>query len=114
MNSFYIDLINYYSTPGKLYKLITFFESYNYDLKNFETESLLKLIIKESLYKKNAFIKDLTFEYFEFFFRKKISSVKSKTFDIYSYFVKRINDTKKFNLDEDSIFQEFDYKILNG
>ena len=29
-------------------------------------------------------------------------------------FLKRINDTKKFNLDEESLFMEFEYKILNG
>ena len=43
-----------------------------------------------------------------------MTSVKSKTFDIYSYFIKRINDTKKFNLDEESLFVEFEYKVLNG
>ena len=109
-----IDLLNYYSTPGKLYKLITFFESNNYSLKDYKLEDLLRLIIKENLYKKNIFIRNVAFEYFEFFFRKNISSIKSKTFDYYSYFIKRINETKKFNLDEESIFIEFEHKVLNG
>ena len=43
-----------------------------------------------------------------------MTSVKSKTFDFYNYFIKRINDTKKFNLDEESLFAEFEYKVLNG
>ena len=109
-----IDLLNYYSTPGKLYKLITFFESNNYNLKDYKLEDLLRLIIKENLYKKNIFIRNVAFEYFEFFFRKNISFIKSKTFDYYSYFIKRINETKKFNLDEESIFIEFEHKVLNG
>ena len=109
-----IDLLNYYSTPGKLYKLITFFESNNYSLKDYKLEDLLRLIIKENLYKKNIFIRNVAFEYFEFFFRKNISFIKSKTFDYYSYFIKRINETKKFNLDEESIFIEFEHKVLNG
>ena len=109
-----IDLLNHYSTPGKLYKLITFFESNNYSLKDYKIEDLLRLIIKENLYKKNIFIRNVAFEYFEFFFRKNISSIKSKTFDYYSYFIKRINETKKFNLDEESIFIEFEHKVLNG
>ena len=109
-----IDLLNYYCTPGKLYKLITFFESNNYSLKDYKLEDLLRLIIKENLYKKNIFIRNVAFEYFEFFFRKNISFIKSKTFDYYSYFIKRINETKKFNLDEESIFIEFEHKVLNG
>ena len=109
-----IDLLNYYSTPGKLYKLITFFESNNYSLKDYKLEDLLRLIIKENLYKKNIFIRNVAFEYFEFFFIKNISFIKSKTFDYYSYFIKRINETKKFNLDEESIFIEFEHKVLNG
>ena len=81
----------------------------DYDLKSF-----LKLVIKDNLYKKNALIKDMIFEYFEFYFRKKVKLSKSRTFEYYDYFLRRINDTKKFNLDEESLFMEFEYKILNG
>ena len=103
-----------YSTPGKLYKLIKFFETNKYNLKDYELNGFLRLIIKENLYKKDKFIKNISFEYLQFFFRKNMTSVKSKTFDFYSYFIKRINDTKKFNLDEESLFAEFEYKVLNG
>ena len=109
-----VDLLNRYSTPGKLYKLIKFFETNKYNLKDYELNGFLRLIIKENLYKKDKFIKNISFEYLQFFFRKNMTSVKSKTFDFYSYFIKRINDTKKFNLDEESLFAEFEYKVLNG
>jgi len=109
-----VDLLSRYSTPGKLYKLIKFFESNKYNLKDYELNEFLRLIIKENLYKKDKFIKNISFEYLQFFFRKNMTSVKSKTFDFYSYFIKRINDTKKFNLDEESLFAEFEYKVLNG
>mgnify|MGYP001456603346 FL=1 len=108
------DLLNYYSTPGKIYRLITFFESNNYDLKKYNLKDFLKLIIKDSLYKKNVVVKNIIFEYVELFFRKNISNIKINPFDAYNYFVKKINDTKKFNLDEESLFMEFEYKILNG
>ena len=108
------DLLNYYSTPGKIYRLITFFESNNYDLKKYNLKDFLKLIIKDSLYKKNVVVKNIVFEYVELFFRKNISNIKINPFDAYNYFVKKINDTKKFNLDEESLFMEFEYKILNG
>tara|TARA_B100001057_G_scaffold123206_1_gene122056 strand:+ start:645 stop:1574 length:930 start_codon:yes stop_codon:yes gene_type:complete len=108
------DLLNHYTTPGKLYKLITFFESNGYNLKDYKLKDLLKLIINKELYKKDVLIKNISFEYFEFFFRKELFLIKSKTFDVHNYFIKRINDTKKFNLDEESLFNEFEYKVLNG
>tara|TARA_B100001939_G_scaffold217281_1_gene186890 strand:+ start:486 stop:1415 length:930 start_codon:yes stop_codon:yes gene_type:complete len=108
------DLINYYTTPGQLYYLIQFFKIQKHNLNNHDVKSFLKLVIKENLYKKNSLIKEIIFEYFEFYFREKVKSAKSSTFDYYDYFLKRINDTKKFNLDEESLFIEFEYKILNG
>ena len=108
------DLMNYYLTPGQIYYLIEFFKAQKLDLKDYDLKSFLKLVIKDNLYKKNTLIKDIIFEYFEFYFRTKVKLAKSKTFEYYDYFLKRINDTKKFNLDEDSLFMEFEYKILNG
>ena len=108
------DLINYYTTPGQLYYLIQFFNTQKHDLHEHDVKSFLKLVIKDNLYKKNSLIKDMIFEYFEFYFREKLKLAKSNTFEYYDYFLKRINDTKKFNLDEESLFMEFEYKILNG
>ena len=109
-----IDLLNHYTTPGKIYKLITFFESNDYNLNDYKLKDLLKLIIKENLYKKDILLKNITIEYFELFFSRNINSNQSKTFKIYNYFIKRINETKRFNLDEESLFHEFEYKVLNG
>jgi len=108
------DLLNYFSTPGFIYNFISFFRLNNYDLKIYNIRSFLNLIIKENLYKKNDLIKNIAFEYFELFCRKNIYSLCQKTIDYYSYFLKRIDDTKKFNLDEESLFMELEYKVLNG
>jgi len=108
------DLINYYLTPGQIYHLIEFFRIQNHDLKNHNLKSFLKLVIKYNLYKKNILIKNMIFEFLEFYFRSKLKLAKSSTFEYYDYFLKRINETKKFNLDEESLFMEFEYKILNG
>jgi len=108
------DLMNYYLTPGQIYYLIEFFKIQKHDLKDHDLKSFLKLVIKDSLYKKNTLIKDMIFEYFELYFRTQVKLAKSSTFKYYDYFLKRINDTKKFNLDEESLFMEFEYKILNG
>ena len=108
------ELLNYFSTPGFLYNFISLFRSNDYELKNYNIKSLLNLIIKENLYKKNDLIKNIAFEYFEFFCRKNMYSLRLKNFDYYSYFIKRINDTKKFNLDEETLFIELENKVLNG
>ncbi len=108
------DLINYYLTPGQIYHLIEFFKIQKHDLKDYDLKNFLKLVIKDNLYKKDTLIRDIIFQYFEFYFLTKVKLAKSKTFEYYDYFLKRINDTKKFNLDEESLFMEFEYKILNG
>ena len=46
--------------------------------------------------------------------RKINQSISSTIHDKYSYFLKKISDTKKFNLDEESLFMEFEEEILNG
>ena len=108
------DLINYYLTPGQFYHLIEFLKVQKHDLKNYDLKSFLKLVIRDNLYKKNILIRNMIFEYFEFYFLTKVKLTKSSTFEHYDYFLKRINETKRFNLDEESLFMEFDYKILNG
>ena len=35
-------------------------------------------------------------------------------YEKYDHFLKRIFETKNFNLDEESLFIEFDREILNG
>ena len=55
-------------------------------------------------------IKNIVYDFVEVFLLKKISIIYS---DLFSYFLKRINDTKKFNLDEESLFIEINSKLLN-
>ena len=50
----------------------------------------------------------------ELYFRKLNSSFSKKINDNYSYFLMRISDTKSYNLDEESLFIEFEDYILNG
>ena len=56
----------------------------------------------------------MIFDFIEFYFNKINSSFSTKISDKYSYFLKRISDTKRFNLDEESLFLEFKNVILNG
>ena len=84
-----------------------------YELNVVGTRNILNMC-QNLMMNKNDLIKDIIFQYFEFYFLTKVKLAKSRTFEYYDYFLKRINDTKKFNLDEESLFMEFEYKILNG
>ena len=108
------NLVNYYFTPGNLYTLIKFAQNNNYDLKKFDLKELLKIIIKENQYKKNSHIKFIFLDLIEYYFRSLNFNFTTSIYNKYSYFLKRISDTKKLNLDEESLFMEFDEEILNG
>ena len=108
------DFISYYYTPGYYLNLINFANEFKIDLKKLNLKDLLKLIIKENHYKKNSTISYFLNNLIELFFRKNNHLLTDKIFNYYSYFIKKIDNTKKFNLDEESLFMEFNDKILNG
>jgi len=108
------ELINYYSTPGNIYNLAIFGNINKYDLSNIDLKEFLKILINNGHYKKDNIIKYLIFDFVEYYLRKINFSVSSNIYKKYSYFLKRISDTKRFNLDEESLFIEFNETILNG
>ena len=108
------DLINAYSTPGQLFNIINLCNELNIDLKNISLKELLTLIIKEKYYKKEVLINNLVYSLIELYFRKNISVANINLIDTYSYFLKNINYTKRFNLDEEALFMEFEDRVLNG
>tara|TARA_B100000035_G_C21008316_1_gene558398 strand:- start:929 stop:1849 length:921 start_codon:yes stop_codon:yes gene_type:complete len=105
------DLLNYYITPGNIYCLVKFSQENKIDLKNINLNLFLKTIIRENYYKKNNQIKYFLFDFIELFLMKTSNLLK---FENHSYFLKKIYEMKKFNLDEESFFIEFESKILNG
>ena len=108
------DLLNYYFTPGEIYYLVNFAIANNYDLSNITLQDFLKVLIQDGHYKKNNFINNLMHGLIEFYFRK-LNTTFSKLIDEkYSYFIKRIHETKIYNLDKESLFVEFNEEILNG
>jgi DNA polymerase-3 subunit delta' len=110
------DLINYYSTPGEYMNLLNFSTNNKIDIKKNNLNDFLHILIKNNYYKKDNFIKLYIFNYIELYFLKILSKSnhKDNIFLFYSKFINKINDTKKFNLDIDSLFMEFKSKILNG
>ena len=109
-----MNLINYYSTPGNIYNICRFAEINKYDLSNVNLKEFLKIIIRNKHYKDDAHIKYLIYDFIEFHLRQISLNFSSQLYDKYSYFLKKISDTKKFNLYEDSLFLEFEEQMLNG
>ena len=105
------DLLDYYFTPGKIYNLINFAKANNIDLKKIELKEFLSLIIDNSYYKKENTLIPIFFNFIEFFLTKKKELIYS---DFSNYFLKKIDNTKKFHLDEETLFIEFKNKVLNG
>ena len=110
------DLINYYNTPGDFIRLINFAKDTRIDLNEYSLKNFLYFLIDNKHYKKNEFIKNLIFSDIELYFFKKfmISDTKNTLLDFYYNFINKINNTNKFNLDEESLFMEFRSKLLNG
>ena len=114
LNELNHDLINYYYTPGEIIKLVQFAEEKQINLKDHDVSSIINLIIENTYYKKNIFIKNLLINFIELFLLKryKTSNNKNLLLNFYQSFIQKINNTEKFNLDEESLFLEFKSKIL--
>jgi len=107
-------LLNFYSTPGELYKLIIFSNEININLERISLREFISLIISKKYYKKESSIKNLIYSMIEYYFRINTSIDNTKLIKFHNYFLNKINNTKKFNLDEESLFIEFEDIILNG
>jgi DNA polymerase-3 subunit delta' len=108
------ELINYYFTPGEIYQLVQFSSENDYDLSNIDLKNFLKILINDAQYKKNNFINNMMYSLIEFYFSKLNQSFSKLLNEKYSYFIKRISDTKTYNLDKESLFMEFNEEILDA
>ena len=107
------EFITNYSTPGQLLKIINFSNLNNIDLKNLNLKDLISKIILDKKYKNDVSIKDLVYSLIEIYFRNNVSIKDIKLINMYNYFLKKISTTKIFNLDEESLFMEFEEKVFN-
>ncbi|MEK9746456.1 MAG: AAA family ATPase [Pelagibacteraceae bacterium] len=108
LNKINEDLIHHYLTPGSFLNLLKFSEDYEVDLFKMTLKEFLTLIIEQNYYKKDNLVKYMLYDFIELFFRNNNFS------NLYSYFLKKIDDCKKYNLDEESLLMEFETKVLNG
>ena len=108
------ELFDNYITPGKLFKIIKLSKEYKLDLVNQNLKTTLKTIFKDKIYKKNKSISEIIYSFIELYFRNNISIENISLLKSYHYFLNKINNTKIYNLDEETLFMEFEDKILNG
>ena len=103
-------LMNYYFTPGTIYKLIEFSNINKINLIDINLKDLLTTLINDKYYRNEPSIKFIIYDLIEFFLRSYASSNSSY---LYSYFTNKISNMRKFNLDEESFFIEFQSLALN-
>ena len=108
------DLLSYYNSPGDIVNLFNFAEDKSINLKDHTISSFINLLIENNYYKKNKPVKVLLINLIELFFLKEymITNTKTSLINFYHKFIKKINNTEKFNLDEESLFLEFKSKLL--
>ena len=108
------ELITNYITPGQILKMIDFANKNDINLKDSNLKKIISQIIMNKIYKKDTSIKNLLYSLIELYFRNNISINNIKLISLHNYFLKKINETKIFNLDEESLFMEFQDSVLNG
>ena len=110
------NLVNHYSSPGQIFRLINYANDKKIDLKNQSLDKILINLIDNNSYKKNTYVKELLIDLIQLFFvnEYKISNDKDNFIKTYHHFMSKIYSTNKFNLDEESLFLEFKTKLLNG
>ena len=112
-NNINLDYINNYNSPSFLISLVNFLESNDLSIKETSIEDLLIYAIKNKSYTSNEFIKEYLNLFIELFFYKNINTSKKISFKIKKYFYLKLSFVKKYNLDFESFFLEFNDKLLS-
>ncbi len=112
-NDINLDFINNYNSPSFLISLVNFLETKDLSIKECNIEDLLTYIIKNKLYTSDEFIKEYLNLFIELFFYKNINNSKNISFKIKKYFYLKFSFVKKYNLDFESYFLEFNDKLLS-
>jgi DNA polymerase-3 subunit delta' len=108
------QMTNNFNTPGSMLNLLNFANTNDVDLTKINLKDFIKKIIAEKKYKKDQFVKQLLYSLIELYFRKNVSLKNINLLKIQNYFLKKISDTKIFNLDDETLLMEFEERVLNG
>ncbi len=112
-NDINLDFISNYNSPSFLISLVNFLEKNDLSIKECNIEDLLTYVIKNKSYSTDEFIKEYLNLFIELFFYKNINNSKKISFKIKKYFYLKLSYVKKYNLDFESFFLEFNDKLLS-
>ena len=106
-------LVNFYSTPKFLISLIIYMQENNLSLIDANINDLVKNIIYNKHYNKDTFIKEYLNYIVELFFYNHINKTKKISYKVKEYYYSKISNIRKFNLDYEAFFLEFEDNLLS-
>ena len=113
-NFFNESIINHYFTVYDFLYLYNFSKNAKLDIKKLLLKDLLLYLINYKIYKNNPELINLIFKLIEsYFYYSFLSNKNLDIYKLYEYFIKKIDNTNKFNLDLESLFLEFKNKVTN-
>ncbi len=113
-NFFSESIINYYFTVGDFLYLYNFLKNNQLNLQQLSLKSLLLYLINFKNNKNEPELINFTYRLIESYFHYSFLNNKNiNLYNLYKYFIKKINYTNKFNLDIESLFLEFKNKVIN-
>ena len=103
-----------YNSIGDLVFLNNFAKKYEINIKSYTIKELLNYIISNKLYKKDSELNIFIYRLIQFLlFETFYLSKDNKIYDLYKYFILKMNNTIKYNLDIESLFFEFKNTLIN-
>ena len=103
-----------YNSIGDLVFLNNFAKKYEINIKSYTIKELLNYIISNKLYKKDSELNIFIYRLIQFLlFETFYLSKDNKIYDLYKYFILKMNNTLKYNLDIESLFFEFKNILIN-
>jgi len=108
------SLSNFYSTPKFLILLVNYLKENDLSLVDTNINFLIKNIIVNKHYNKNSFVRDNLNYIIELFFYNHINITKKISYKVKEYYYNKLFNIRKFNLDYETFFLEFEDDLLNG
>tara|TARA_Y100001936_G_scaffold102833_1_gene101184 strand:+ start:511 stop:1380 length:870 start_codon:yes stop_codon:yes gene_type:complete len=108
------SLSNFYSTPNFLILLVNYLKENDLSLVDTNINVLIRNIIVNKHYNKNIFVKDYLNYIIELFFYNHINITKEISYKVKEYYYTKLLNIRKFNLDYETFFLEFEDNLLNG
>ena len=108
------NYLKMYNSIGDLVFLNNFAKKYEINIKSYTIKELLNYIISKKLYKKDSELNIFIYRLIQFLlFETFYLSKDNKIYDLYKYFILKMNNTIKYNLDIESLFFEFKNTLIN-